>query len=98
MTVREAMEDNIVTFTFTKINGSHRIARGTRDLNLIPDAAHPKGTGTPPKKGILVFFDYEKKQWRSCRENTIFGPWKITEADLLHRIEKYEALEKQKKK
>lgn len=98
MTVKEAMENNIVTFSFTKISTkSHRIARGTRDLNLIPKESHPKGTGKEPPANLLTFFDYDKKAWRSCLIDKIFGSWKIDEKDLVHRIEVYEKLEKSKK-
>lgn len=73
------IELNIVTFSFTKVNNSSRIASGTRNLDLIPKLHHPKGTGATKSEGTLTFFDWEKKAWRSCRLSSIFGPWKVTE-------------------
>lgn len=92
ITLNEALELDIVTFTFTKTMGSSRIASATRNLNLIPERFHPKGTGRATPEGVLKFFDWGKQQWRSCRENTIFGPWEIKNKDLLYRIDKYEEL------
>lgn len=75
-----ALETDIVTFTFTKVNNSSRIAEGTRNLDLIPKAHHPKGTSKSEKPANLVtFFDWQKQTWRSCKLDAIFGPWKITE-------------------
>jgi hypothetical protein len=81
-----AIELDIVTFTFTKANGSSRIAEGTRNLDIIPVLQHPKGTSTKAKaEGILVFFDWGKQQWRSCKLSSIFGSWKITKEHALVR-------------
>lgn len=98
MTIEEAMMDNIVTFTFTKVDGSHRIASGTRDLNLIPKAFHPKGTGKTDVPGIIKFFDWNKQAWRSCRKSSIFGKWDIKEKHLIYRIDKYKELEENERK
>jgi hypothetical protein len=92
ITLNEALELDIVTFTFTKTLGSSRIATGTRNLVLIPDKYHPKGSGRATPDGILKFFDWNKQQWRSCRESNIFGGWEIKNEDLLYRINKYEDL------
>lgn len=86
-TLETAIELDIVTFTFTKLNGSTRIARGTRNLALIPESAHPKGTGGPGPEDSLIFYDYSKKQWRSCKRESIFGDWKILPEDLEIRVE-----------
>lgn len=87
-----AIENDIVTFTFKKLNGDARIAAGTRNINLIPATHHPKGTGRSPAPGILTFFDWTRQQWRSCRESSIFGYWFIANKDLLYRINRYEEL------
>lgn len=92
ITLLEALELDIVTFSFTKTMGSSRIATGTRNLNLIPERFHPKGTGRASNPAILTFFDWNKQQWRSCRKDSIFGSWEIKNEDLLYRIEKYEKL------
>lgn len=98
MTVREAMAENIVTFTFVKLSTrSQRIATGTRDLNLIPVANHPKNPGTKDKEGLLTFFDWEKQAWRSCVESTIYpnqNSWDIKKPEMLHKIKVYEELNK----
>lgn len=81
------IETDIVTFTFTKVNGSSRIAEGTRNMDFIPKSHWPKGTGAEKNPGILTFFDWIKKEWRSCRVDSIFGPWKISkEHSLLKEI------------
>jgi hypothetical protein len=74
-----ALETDIVTFTFTKVSHSSRIAEGTRNLDLIPKNHHPKGTGVSKGNDILTFFDWQKQAWRSCKISSIFGPWKIQE-------------------
>lgn len=75
----QALESDVVTFTFTKVNKSSRIAEGTRNLDIIPINHHPKGTGKTPGADLIVFFDWQKQQWRSCRKDSVFGPWKVTE-------------------
>lgn len=91
LTLYDALELDIVTFTFTKTMGSSRIASGTRNLILIPKSAHPKGTGSrAPNPDILVFFDWHKQQWRSCKKSSIFGTWEITNDNLIQRIKEYE--------
>jgi hypothetical protein len=92
ITLNEALELDIVTFTFTKTMGSSRIATGTRNLNLIPERFHPKGTGRATAEGIIKFFDWNKQQWRSCREQSVFGHWEIKNEDLNYRLETYEKL------
>jgi hypothetical protein len=90
-TLETAMEVEIVSFSFTKLNKSTRLARGTRNLLLIPEDAHPKKVKTPPED-VLTFFDMDKKGWRSCRRDSIFGPWKVLDKDLEHRYKVYEDL------
>jgi len=89
VTLIEALETDIVTFTFTKTIGSSRIARGTRNLDLIPKQYHPKGTGRGTPDGILKFFDWSKQQWRSCREDSLFGTWEVKNEDLMFRLNFY---------
>ncbi len=51
MTVREAMAENIVTFTFVKLSTrSQRIATGTREVNRSPVAKHSKNPCTKDKE------------------------------------------------
>lgn len=80
-----AIESDIVTFQFSKVNNSSRIAMGTRSLELIPEKHHPKGTGKSKGEGILTFFDWQKQEWRSCKMGKIFGEWKVTKEHMLVR-------------
>lgn len=89
----DALDVEIVTFTFTKTTGFHRISRGTRNLRLIPENAHPKGTGTPKPEGVVAYYDLRVNQWRSFRLNTLFGDWKVTDNDLKLRLEEYKRQE-----
>ena len=79
-TLVSAMDSDIVTFTFTKSNGSSRIAEGTRNLDIIPINAHPKGDGTRKKaEGVVTYFDWSRQEWRSFKLSSVYGPWKITD-------------------
>lgn len=53
-----------VTFTFTKVDGTLREARGTTKLDDIPDNLHPKN----PVGKYVAYFDTDKKEWRSVAE------------------------------
>lgn len=64
------MRKTIVPFLYKKVDGSTRLAAGTLQKELLPET---KGTGRKENWNVLVYFDAEVKQWRSCKvENIIF--------------------------
>lgn len=66
-----------VVIEFTKKDGSNRRMVCTRNMDLIPEAAHPKKTDAPkPAKDPLAsefihVYDVEAQGWRSVYPNTI---------------------------
>jgi hypothetical protein len=62
-------EGKIVTFTFTKKDGTDRTIRATTNISLIPKDKKPKFVKTSPVEQICVF-DLEKEEWRSLNEDS----------------------------
>ena len=62
-------EGKIVTFTFTKKDGTDRSIRATTNISLIPKDKKPKFVKTAPVDQICVF-DLEKGEWRSLNEDS----------------------------
>ena len=62
-------EGKIVTFTFTKKDGTDRTIRATTNISLIPKDKKPKFVKTAPVEQICVF-DLEKEEWRSLQADT----------------------------
>ena len=62
-------EGKIVTFTFTKKDGTDRTIRATTNISLIPKDKKPKFVKTAPVEQICVF-DLEKEEWRSHNEDS----------------------------
>ena len=60
-----------VKFKFTKIDGTERIALGTKHKDVIESFnATPSGNGVE-KTGVITYFDLEKKSWRSFKEENL---------------------------
>ena len=60
-----------VKFKFTKIDGTERIALGTKHKDVIESFnATPSGNGSE-KTGVITYFDLEKKSWRSFKEENL---------------------------
>ncbi len=57
-----------IKFSYEKVDGSIREARGTTSLDLIPSGQHPKD-GEKAHKGA-AFFDLDNSAWRSISEKT----------------------------
>lgn len=64
------MKTEIVTFTFTKVDGTIRIARGTLRNDVLPQT---KGIGRPTPENIQVYYDVDKKSWRSFKKDNLIG-------------------------
>lgn len=56
--------NNSTTITFTKKDGTSRIMRCTRNMDLVPSEFHPKGETQDSGSSIRVF-DLDKQEWRS---------------------------------
>ena len=70
---KEALRNNVVKFTFTKVDGTEREAIGTtRTSDLTHHDAMPSGKWKS-NPGVIAYFDLEKEGWRSCRENSIIS-------------------------
>ena len=70
---KETLRNNVVKFTFTKVDGTEREAIGTtRTRDLIYYNAMPSGKWKS-NPGVITYFDLEKESWRSCRENSIIS-------------------------
>ena len=57
--------NGIVTFVYTKNDGSERIAIGTLFEPMLPKI---KGTGKPLKEDLQVYFDIEKQSFRCFKK------------------------------
>ena len=70
-TLRTLLKNNVVCFTYKKVNGEIRVARGTRNLSI----ASALGYSVPsPKNGEqpYSYYDLDCEGWRSYRpENLI---------------------------
>ena len=57
-------------FKYTKVDGTERVAKGTRNPDVVNEHnATPKGTGVE-KEGVITYYDLEKESWRSFREES----------------------------
>jgi hypothetical protein len=65
--LRTRLAAGTVQFTFTKIDGSTRLASGTTCFDLIPEAYRPKATGKRTPADLIAYFDLDRMAWRSCR-------------------------------
>ena len=69
--LRGVLSESTITVTFTKKDGTPRVMRCTRDLNLIPEDKQPKGTGTMTKGDAVSVFDLDKEEWRSFNTGNV---------------------------
>ena len=81
--LKELLNENVVSFTFRKVNGEERTALGTRAMlydsefasyNIINFTENdlPKGTGTE-NNDVIKYWDLEKRAWRSCRVDSVIS-------------------------
>lgn len=79
--LKSKLTNGEVKFTYTKIDGTLREARGTTKLDMIPEDLHPK----TPGNAHVAYFDLDKNEWRSVAEGQ-----KITMSsdDLMYPYEK----------
>ena len=63
--LRSALRRGVVQFAFKKLDGTLRTAVGTTNLATIPAEHYPRGARASSPNSI-VFFDLEKREWRSA--------------------------------
>jgi hypothetical protein len=63
---------NQFIITFTKQDGTVRVLRGTRNLDLIPKKYHPKGN-KPDHLTLVTVFDLDAKGWRSFYPQSVLS-------------------------
>ena len=74
--LRDLLKNNIVCFTYKKIDGTMRVARGTRNLSI----ASALGYSVPtPKNGEqpYSYYDLDCEGWRSYRPENLISIDKI---------------------
>jgi len=75
---REALLSNmlhqgIVEFTFLKLDGSKRVARGTLDLGIVPEHDLPSSGPSRATNPNPKFYDMDNEGWRSYRPGSVVG-------------------------
>ena len=68
--LQESLNKGVIKFAFKKVGGSLRIALGTRSLDQIPAAKHPKGGREVDS--TIPYYDLEKGAWRCANKNQEF--------------------------
>jgi len=67
----EALKGGVCTVTFEKVNGSERVMRCTRDVDVIPTEYHPNGNGKAVSENVIAAFDVDKQAWRVFRVDKV---------------------------
>lgn len=62
------LHERVVRFVYQKSDGSIREAVGTLKKDMCPDV---KGGGKPTPEHLQLYFDLEKKAWRSFRKELL---------------------------
>jgi len=73
--LKEALEHNIVTVTFNKVDGTERVMQCTLMEDVIPSAIPTKETKEPRpvNANVLNVWDIDKRDWRSFRVANVTG-------------------------
>ncbi len=58
------LNEQTVTVTFKKLDGDERVMTCTKNLQVIPEANHPKGV-KEGKPGTITVWDTNAQGWRS---------------------------------
>jgi hypothetical protein len=65
------MHEGIVEFTFEKLDGSKRVARGTLDLGIVPEHDLPSSDPVRVTNPYPKFYDMDNEGWRSYRPGSV---------------------------
>lgn len=79
--LKKKLEKGEVKFTYVKVDGTLREARGTTKMEMIPEDLHPKN----PSGKYVAYFDLDKNEWRSIAEGQEIT---MTAEDLMSPYEK----------
>jgi hypothetical protein len=63
--LRAALKSSVVNFTFTKLNGEVRKARGTTQSNLIPSSFRSASAKKAPSNKVITYFDLDANGFRN---------------------------------
>lgn len=63
--LNKKLNEGVVTVVFTKVDGSERTMKCTKNMNMIPEEFHPKGEKRNGYENVATVFDTEKNEWRS---------------------------------
>lgn len=66
--LQRALRKDVVKFTYIKVSGGIREARGTLCGEFVPGGLLAEGTGRKQNDGVLCYFDMVKNGWRSFRK------------------------------
>lgn len=71
--IKEALNNGVVTFSYTKKDGSVRVAKGTtKHTTLVAEGAQSKGGDNKvASAGYTSYYDLDKRGWRSFAENKL---------------------------
>lgn len=69
--VRDLARREVVEVTFTKVDGSTRVLRGTLKETEIPADKTPKGSARAENVNVVSLFDVEAQDWRSFRIDSL---------------------------
>lgn len=65
------LNSGVVTFTYQKINGETREARGTLVQNLLPTHHRTKSSSRKKNPNIICYYDLNSQGWRSFRKDLL---------------------------
>ena len=63
-----ALKKEVVSFTYLKISGGIRTAKGTLCGDFVPGGFSASGTTRKQNDGVLCYYDMVKNGWRSFRK------------------------------
>jgi len=67
-----ALKNNAeVNFTYTKLNGERRQARGTLMEGIVPATSGGKSGKKDRPADMIVYWDLDKNNWRSLHESQL---------------------------
>lgn len=79
--IKKALKNGVVTFSYTKNDGSLRVAKGTtKNSTLIAEGAASKGgENKVARAGYTSYYDLDKQSWRCFAESKLVEIIKVEE-------------------
>ena len=69
--IRKLAQDGVITVTFTKVDGSERVMKCTRNKTHLPEQKDLEEASTKVNPKVLAVWDVEKSAWRSFRIDSV---------------------------